>query len=97
MASQTSPGVRVLALNRKRLTYNSSGMDFSAGSLVLSLAIGAVGTGLFLYGKAQRRIPQLVGGIVLTVYPYFIPNLWVMGGIAVGIVLVVWLATLKGM
>jgi hypothetical protein len=72
-------------------------MDFSAGSLFLSLAIGAVGTGLFLYGKKQRRIPQLIGGIVLTVYPYFIPNLWVMGGIAVGIVLVVWLATLKGL
>ncbi|HLY73194.1 MAG TPA: hypothetical protein VKU80_03675 [Planctomycetota bacterium] len=71
-------------------------MDLSAGSLFLSLAIGAVGAGFFIYGKKQRRIPQLVGGIVLSVYPYFVPNLWVMAGIAAGVVLVIWAATLKG-
>jgi len=82
---------------RKPLTYNSFGMDLSAGSLFLSLFIGALGAGFFIYGKKQRRIPQLVGGIVLSVYPFFVPNLWIMGGIAVGIVLVIWLATLKGL
>ncbi len=83
--------------NRQPLTYNSFGMDFSAGSLFLSLFIGTVGAGFFIYGKKQRRIPQLVGGIVLSLYPYFVPNLWIMGGVAVGIVLVIWLATLKGL
>lgn len=82
---------------RKLLTYNSFRMDLSAGSLFLSLFIGAVGAGFFIYGKKQRRIPQVVGGIVLSVYPYFVPNLWIMGGVAVGIVVVIWLATLKGL
>ena len=83
--------------NQKPLTYNSFGMDLSAGSLFLSLAIGTVGVGLFIYGKKQKRFPQLVGGILLSAYPYFVSNLWLMGAIAVGICLVVWLAVLKGL
>jgi hypothetical protein len=72
-------------------------MDLSAGNLILSLVIGTIGAGFFIYGKKQRRIPQLLGGIVLSLYPYFIPNLWIMGGIAVAIVLAVWLATMMGL
>jgi len=72
-------------------------MSLDPGSLFLSILISAVGVGFFIYGKKQRRIPQLVGGIVLSLYPYFVPNLWIMGGVAVGIVLVIWLATLKGL
>jgi len=72
-------------------------MDFSAGSLFLSLLIGTVGAGLFIYGKKQGRLPQMIGGIVLSLYPYFISNLWVMGGIAVAVVVAVWLAVLKGL
>jgi hypothetical protein len=51
----------------------------------VSLAIGAVGTGLFIYGKKQSRWPQLVGGILLCIYPYFVSNVWVMLGIAVAL------------
>jgi hypothetical protein len=72
-------------------------MDFSAGSLFLSLAIGTVGAGFFIYGKKQARLPQLVGGIVLSLYPYFISNLWVMGGIAVGIVAAIFIAVRAGL
>ena len=72
-------------------------MDLSAGNLFLSLVIGTIGAVFFMYGKKQRRIPHLLGGIVLSLYPYFIPNLWIMGGIAVAIVLAVWLATMMGL
>jgi hypothetical protein len=71
-------------------------MDLSSGALFLSLLIGAVGAGLFIYGKKQGRLPQMLGGIVLSFYPYFISNLWLMGGIAVVIVAAVWVAALKG-
>jgi hypothetical protein len=71
-------------------------MDFSAGSLFLSLAIGTIGAGLFIYGKKQSRPPQLIAGIVLSLYPYFVPNLWVMGGIAVGVVAAVVVAVRAG-
>lgn len=72
-------------------------MDFSAGSLFLSLVIGAVGAGFFLYGKKQGRLPQLVGGIILSLYPYWISNLWVMGGIAVGVVAAIFIAVRAGL
>jgi len=26
---------------------------------------------LFLYGKKQVRLPQLIGGLLLMIYPYF--------------------------
>jgi 4-hydroxybenzoate polyprenyltransferase len=42
--------------------------------LLLSLLIGAVGLGLFIYGKRQQRWPQLVVGILFMVYPYFTPS-----------------------
>lgn len=72
-------------------------MDFSAGSLFLSLLIGTVGAGFFIYGKKQGRLPQLVAGVVLSLYPYFIPNLWVMGGIAVAVIAAVFIAVRAGL
>ena len=72
-------------------------MDLSTGGLMLSLAIGAVGTGLFLYGKKQQRIPTMIAGVVLCVYPYFVPNLWLMGAVALGILAAVWLMTRMGL
>jgi len=71
-------------------------MDLSSGSLFLSLLIGAVGAGLFIYGKKQGRLPQTIGGLLLSFYPYFVPNLWLMGGIAVAIVAAVWVAAARG-
>ena len=60
-------------------------MDGSAGRLFLSLLISSVGVGLFLYGRKQGRIPQLVAGLALVIYPYFVGNLLLMGGLAVAL------------
>ncbi len=54
--------------------------------LFASLAIGSVGFGLFIYGKKQRRWPQLIAGCVLTVYPYFVGSLWWMLGIGAAVI-----------
>ena len=55
-------------------------MDTSTGGLFASLAISAVGTGFFIYGKKQGRLPQLVAGLLLGVYPYFVSGLgWMLG------------------
>ena len=37
-------------------------MDFSPGGLLASVVIGAVGMGVFAYGKRQQRFPHLIGG-----------------------------------
>jgi 4-hydroxybenzoate polyprenyltransferase len=46
-------------------------MNFDPTWLFLSLLIGAFGFALFLYGKRQSRLPQLVIGLIFMVYPYF--------------------------
>jgi hypothetical protein len=71
-------------------------MDMSPAALVLSLVIGAVGTGLFVYGYKQRRWPQMAGGAILCAYPYFVPNPWMMGAIAVVVCAAVWAAVHSG-
>ena len=71
-------------------------MDTSSGGLFLSLFIGAVGTGLLVYGRKQRRWPQMAGGVILCAYPYFVPNVWMMVAIAVALCAAVWAAVRAG-
>lgn len=71
-------------------------IDLSGPGLFLSLIIGAIGAGLFIYGRKQQRWPQLAGGILLCIYPYFVPNLWLMGGIAVALIAAVWISVRLG-
>jgi len=72
-------------------------MELSSAGLFLSLVIGAVGTGFFIFGWKQKRWPQLLGGAILSAYPYFVSNLWVMAGIAVGVILGVVAAVRSGL
>jgi hypothetical protein len=64
--------------------------------LFVSLVIGSVGLALFIYGKKQTRIPQLVVGILMMGYPYFVSNVWLMSGIAVFLVAGLWIAIRMG-
>jgi hypothetical protein len=46
-------------------------MNFDPTWLFISLIPSSVGFGLFIYGKKQSRLPQLLAGIALMVYPFF--------------------------
>ena len=62
-------------------------MNLDPAWLVLSLITGAVGLGLFAYGKRESRWPQVVIGLLFMVYPYFttsITSLVLVGGILTG-------------
>jgi hypothetical protein len=64
--------------------------------LFLSLVLGTIGAGLFLYGRKADRLPHLAAGLVLMVYPYFVGTtlvLLIVGG-AIGAGL--WLVLLMG-
>ena len=50
--------------------------------LMLGLLFGGIGIGFFLYGKKQKAIMPLITGIGLTVFPYFVANVYAL--IAVG-------------
>jgi len=71
-------------------------MDTSTAALFLSLLISAVGAGLLVYGRKQRRWPQMAGGVLLCVYPYFVSNAWVMAAVAVVLCAAVWIAVRAG-
>jgi len=64
--------------------------------LFLSLIPSGIGFVLFIYGKKQARMPYLVAGIVLMVYPIFTPT--VLSLVAVGVVVCValWVAVRAG-
>jgi predicted membrane protein len=52
--------------------------------LLWGLLFSSIGLGFFIYGKKQRAVVPLVCGLVLMIYPYFVPNAVVL--VAVGIV-----------
>ena len=53
--------------------------------LLWGLLFSSIGMGFFLYGRKQKRAIPLVCGIVLMVYPYFVPStIWL---VVVGVVL----------
>ena len=52
---------------------------------------------MFAYGKKQRRLPQMLVGVLLMGFPYFVPSLPWMGGITVALIGALWLMLKLGM
>lgn len=48
--------------------------SLDTGALLLSLVVSGIGLAFFSYGRRTQRIPQLVAGLLLMVYPYFTPT-----------------------
>jgi hypothetical protein len=71
-------------------------VDFDANTLLLSFVIGSIGLVAFIYGKRQSRFPQMIVGLVLMVYPYFVSNLFLQAGIAIVLLAGLWLAVRLG-
>jgi hypothetical protein len=53
--------------------------------LFLSLIPSGIGFVLFMYGRKQARWPQLVGGLLFMVYPYFTPTVASLVGVGAGL------------
>lgn len=71
-------------------------MDIDGGALLASLLVSGVGYVFFRYGRKMQRAPQIAGGLVLMVFPYFVSSALWMLFIAALIVLLVWLALRLG-
>jgi hypothetical protein len=67
-------------------------MTFDPTWLFLSLIPGGIGFVLFVYGKKYQRWPQMVAGVLFTVYPYFTPSLTSLIGTGVVIAVLLWWA-----
>lgn len=81
---------------RSREIISGDLMSFDPGTLFLSLVTSGIGFVLFVYGKKQDRMPQLVAGIVLMVYPYFVSSLLMNLLAGAGIIAAMWLAIRQG-
>jgi hypothetical protein len=71
-------------------------VDLDAGSLIAGLVVSGVGFVFFSYGRKMSRAPHVIIGIVMMVFPYFIPSVLVM--LAVGALLcgLLYMATRAG-
>lgn len=61
-------------------------MALDGNVLLAQLFVGLVGFALLVYGKKQVRAPQLICGILLSVFPYFVPGALPVLGIAAGLI-----------
>ncbi len=46
----------------------------STANLLWGLLFSCVGLGFFTYGRKQRGVVPMVCGVVLMVFPYFVPS-----------------------
>jgi hypothetical protein len=79
-----------------RRVLRSNSVDLDANSLLASLVVSSIGLVAFIYGKRQSRVPQLVVGLLLMVFPYFVSNVLLMGGITAVLLLALWGAVRLG-
>jgi hypothetical protein len=52
------------------------GLNLSLGSLVAGGFISLVGLAVLMYGRKEVRVPHLVAGGILVVFPYFVGIWW---------------------
>ncbi|NGY06267.1 hypothetical protein [Solimonas terrae] len=58
----------------------------TTATLLWGVLFSSIGLGFSLYGKKQQRIVPLLCGLVLMIYPYFVPNVYLL--VAIGAALV---------
>jgi hypothetical protein len=60
-------------------------LNLDGNSLLASLLVGSIGFIAFAYGKKQSRLPQMIVGLGLMGFPYFVTSVPLMLGIAAGL------------
>jgi len=46
--------------------------------IIWGVLFGAIGMGYFIYGRRQRAIMPFLSGFCLFIFPYFMPNVYVL-------------------
>lgn len=72
-------------------------MDIDGNALLASLFVSSIGMAVFVYGKRQSRLPHMVVGASLMIYPYFVSNVFLIFGIAVVLLGGLWAAARAGL
>jgi len=72
-------------------------MSLDGNVLLASMFVGGIGFVFFAYGKKQSRLPQMLVGVALMGFPYFVSSVPWMFGIAAGLIGLVTLALRAGL
>jgi hypothetical protein len=65
-------------------------MFSSPAALFGSLFFGAIGFGAFVYGRKMVQYKPMVIGVLLMVFPYFVPQTWLIYAIGCALCLVLY-------
>lgn len=71
-------------------------MQLTPGWIIASLIVSAIGFVLLHYGRKMARVPQLVVGLAMLIYPYFVPGALANALVAVGLLGVLWVVVKLG-
>lgn len=56
---------------------------------MLGLFISLIGMAAFAYGRRSSRLVPVIGGVILMIYPYFVPNAFAMAAIGAAVVVAI--------
>jgi hypothetical protein len=70
---------------------------FSSAWFVVSFLVGTVGFSIFVYGKKQARVPQLIAGILLLAASWAVASPTWMAACAVLVIGALWAGTRAGL
>ncbi|MBL8727576.1 MAG: hypothetical protein JNM25_04025 [Planctomycetes bacterium] len=71
-------------------------MDISTSTIVAGFLVSTVGFSVFLYGKKQARLPQLVTGGLLLLLPFVLQDALWMSVVGAASVAGLWLCVRAG-
>ena len=71
-------------------------MSLDPGWIVASLIVSSIGFILLNYGRKFARVPQIVAGLAMLIYPYFVPGVLANVLVAVGLLAVLWVVVRLG-
>jgi len=73
-----------------------AGFDLSPAALFAGMAISSIGLGLYLFGKRNERLPQLISGMGLMAAPLFVHSALAQWGVCALVVGGLWAVTRLG-
>ena len=70
--------------------YRLAVLSFDPYNILAGIIFSTLGLGAFAYGKKLELWQPKAIGLGLMIYPYFIGNLWLLWGIGVGLLVLLW-------
>jgi hypothetical protein len=71
-------------------------VDLDVSSIAAGFLVSGVGFVLFNYGRKMGRPPHVAVGLMLMVFPYFVPSVLLMFGITAALCGLLYLAVQRG-